>query len=993
MNRFLFCVFFTLWSALAGAGAKEIFNGKDLTGWDGDPRLWHVENGTIVGETDSEDRALESNSFLIWKGGEVKDFDFKVKARVTGNNSGIQYRGQRINADEWRVTGYQMDMHPNQPYLGMLYEEGGRQIICQRGQRVRLSAAADPEELGRIPIEEVDVSKWNDYRVVARGNRLRHYVNGELAAEVIDNDRAKRSLSGVLALQLHAGPAMRAEFKELSLTKAESGKADSEKNPPQGNPTRTDEPFKASDSELPKDVTERFTVKPGFRLEKVYQVKPAEGSWISITEDDEGRLICSDQYGGIYRVTLSKQAEPLVERVPLSIGGAHGLLWFEDALYITVNEWKDASPGVYRAVDTDGDGLPDSSTLLRALASRGEHGPHSLTPSPDGNWLYLVAGNHTTLPEIDSSLVPRIWGEDQLLPRRPDARGHARDQMAPGGWVVRFRPDGSNWQLVTVGLRNAYDLAFNAHGDLFTYDADMEWDMGMPWYRPTRICQVLPGAEFGWRNGTGKWPNYYEDSMPPTLEIGPGSPTGLLSGKGAKFPPKYQQALFALDWTYATIHAIHLTPDGVQYQGEREELLSGSGMPFADAEIGQDGAMYLLTGGRKTDSALWRLSYQGEENTRPTANQPGDDPPRQGIGFDLQTAQISPDVENILPKLGSTVRPERFLARTALERAGEEAALKASRSAESDWAKLQSLMALARLNAAGNRATVFEGLDKIKWNSLRKPQQLAWLRTMSLLFIRDEEPTPAEREKLLRQIDGEFPAEDDDLNRELCRMLSYVKAPNVVSRTLDLMDTAPPPKAPEWLELASRNDSYGHYVTTMIANLPSPQVIHYVYCLRVVDGPWERSERERFFTWLNRLEGKSGGASYGGFLRDLRAQTIANATPKERVWLEEFTPEQHDPLADLPQVEGPGKAWTVDEIVALELGKDREHGEKMFRAVLCAACHSINGRGGAAGPDLSTLSGRFTVKDLAESMLHPSKEISDQYNFDVITLKNGQSGR
>ena len=111
--------------------------------------------------------------------------------------------------------------------------------------------------------------------------------------------------------------------------------------------------------------------------------------------------------------------------------------------------------------------------------------------------------------------------------------------------------------MVCNGFRNPFDLAFNEHGDLFAYDADMEWDLGMPWYQPTRMVHVVPGAEWGWRNGTGKWPTYYEDSLPPVIEYRPRlSPTGVLSGLGGKFPAKYQKAIYLFDWTFATIHAV-----------------------------------------------------------------------------------------------------------------------------------------------------------------------------------------------------------------------------------------------------------------------------------------------------------------------------------------------------------------------------------------------------------------------------------------------------
>ena len=134
--------------------------------------------------------------------------------------------------------------------------------------------------------------------------------------------------------------------------------------------------------------------------------------------------------------------------------------------------------------------------------------------------------------------------------------------LAPGGVIYRVSPDGRDWEMMAHGFRNTYDAAFNAAGELFTYDADMEWDLGTPWYRPTRICHVTSGAEFGWRNGAGKWPVHTPDSLPAALDIGPGSPTGITFGHGTKFPARYRDALFAADWTFGRIYAVHLRPDG-----------------------------------------------------------------------------------------------------------------------------------------------------------------------------------------------------------------------------------------------------------------------------------------------------------------------------------------------------------------------------------------------------------------------------------------------
>jgi len=177
----------------------------------------------IVGETNDTDKKVAANTFLIWQGGEPGDFILEYKARVTGNNSGVQYRSHIIDAAKWSVGGYQMDLHPNQRYLGMLYEERGRGIACQRGQKVKLGNK--PEETGKLETPAVNLAEWNTYRIVARGHTLKHFVNDQLAAEIEDVQPEKRSENGIIALQLHAGPPMKAEFKDLRI--------DTDTHPPQ----------------------------------------------------------------------------------------------------------------------------------------------------------------------------------------------------------------------------------------------------------------------------------------------------------------------------------------------------------------------------------------------------------------------------------------------------------------------------------------------------------------------------------------------------------------------------------------------------------------------------------------------------------------------------------------------------------------------------------------------------------------------------------------
>jgi len=207
------------------AGFVSLFNGKDLSGWDGDSRLWSVKEGAIVGETSSES-PIKENTFLIWTGATLKDFELRVRFRLVNHNSGIQYRSRDLGRtagqrNAWTVGGYQADMDSANQYTGMLYEERGRGILANVGQKVTAKAngektveqAVDPQSVRAA----IKAGEWNEYVVICRGNRITHRVNGVISADVTDEDIEKRSLEGILALQLHQGPAMRVEFKDILL--------------------------------------------------------------------------------------------------------------------------------------------------------------------------------------------------------------------------------------------------------------------------------------------------------------------------------------------------------------------------------------------------------------------------------------------------------------------------------------------------------------------------------------------------------------------------------------------------------------------------------------------------------------------------------------------------------------------------------------------------------------------------------------------------------
>jgi hypothetical protein len=229
MKSIYFSAFAALSCAISFAGEISLFNGKDLSGWEGAPGLWSVEDGVITGRTTAEKR-VSANTFLIWKGGEVADFeltlDYKFTATANYGNSGVQYRSKVVDAEKFIVGGYQADFEFGDTYSGILYEERGRGILAQRGQKVKMTPGANPSQptltvtgqTGDSAKIQAAIQKdgWNQYRIVVKGNHIQHFINGHQTVDVVD-ETPEGAKKGVLALQLHAGPPMQVQFKNITL--------------------------------------------------------------------------------------------------------------------------------------------------------------------------------------------------------------------------------------------------------------------------------------------------------------------------------------------------------------------------------------------------------------------------------------------------------------------------------------------------------------------------------------------------------------------------------------------------------------------------------------------------------------------------------------------------------------------------------------------------------------------------------------------------------
>jgi putative heme-binding domain-containing protein len=739
---------------------------------------------------------------------------------------------------------------------------------------------------------------------------------------------------------------------------------------------------------------ENISVADGFDVELLFTVpKDRLGSWVNLCLDDKNRIIASDQFGGLYRFEIPPKGKTLkensIEKVPANIRAANGLLWAFDSLYVAVNDYeKKMDSGVYRLTDSNGDDQLDKVEKLRGMQARGDHGVHALILSPDKKSIYLITGNNTTPVEANRSRVPMDWGEDHLLPRMPDGRGHNRDRLAPAGIIYKMSPDGKDWEIVSSGYRNIFDGGFNTDGELFTYDADMEYDFNTPWYRPTRICHVTSGSMYGWRNGTGKRPEFYPDTLPPVVNIGPGSPTGVTFGYGAKFPPKYQKAMFILDWSWGKIYAIHMSPDGGTYFGKKETFITGSPLPVTDAIIHPgDGAMYFAIGGRKVQSGLYRVSYTGNGNTAPISMKPQVNE-LASLRHKLEDLHIGEHPKALELAWPHTAHPDRFVrwaALMAVQRLPVDKWASKALQEKDPSKRVHLLLTLAKAGGIDpfHRTPndppvdqkmgkeIISSLTKIKWDKLTVNEKLALVRAFQVSLVRFGKPGLELEQKIIDQLEPHFPSQKFELNWLLCETLSFLEAQSTAQKAITLLLKAP----------------------------TQEEQMEYARSLRTLKHGWNKKLRTDYFNWFHKAANYRGGASFSKFIEFIKNDALASLDEQEK---KDLAPILNKKTVVQSPAEMMAKAmsgrtfvkqWKLEELSkAASKGlsqRNFQRGRKMFAAGGCFACHRFGNEGGMTGPDLTGSGGRYSPHDLLEQIMYPSKEINEQFVPTFIEMNNG----
>lgn len=718
----------------------------------------------------------------------------------------------------------------------------------------------------------------------------------------------------------------------------------------------------------------KIGVLPGFEVELLRSAKKEEGSWVSMTFDPRGRVLIAREDRGILRLSLpdKRGAEARLETVNDTLHECRGLLWAFDSLYANANNDK----GLYRLCDKNGDDQFEEVKLLRSSPGDVGHGRNDLVLGPD-DYIYSIHGNDTRLPtDFETGNSPyRNFAIDRPLPCEWNKHLFNYGAGPPAGHVIRTDRDGKRWELIAGGFRNAFGIDFNADGEMFTFDADMEWDVGLPWYRPCRVNHIVSGGDYGWRQGVNKWPAWYPDSLPATLDIGLASPTAVRFGTKSNFPSAFRSALFILDWAYGRILVVHLSPNGASYSARAETFLRGRPLNVTDLEFGPDGAMYFTTGGRGTQAGLYRVRFTG--SVGPASKPSPGDEQRDKEAVTARLARksleafhghVNPQaVDTAWPFLSSDDRWLRHAARVAIEHQPADQWQERALSEANPTAAFESLLALARVGSREAQSRLLARTLELDARDLTATQKITLLRAAVVSGTRHGFPSADLANQLAKPVEKMLPDASIEVNQLACELLASLEAPALPEQALRLLDGA---KSQE-------------------------ERVHYLYVLRGAKSGWTPALRRRYFRALGEANQFDGARYVATTIDFIKQDALASVPEEERAsfaqWLER--------KAKVMPTEGGERKfvrrWEMDDLEgSLDLvgtGRNLERGKSMFNAALCSRCHRIAGEGSVVGPDLTAVAARFGRRDLLESILSPSKVIDDKYRSTMFMTLSGQT--
>jgi putative heme-binding domain-containing protein len=764
--------------------------------------------------------------------------------------------------------------------------------------------------------------------------------------------------------------------------------------------------------------------------------------------------------------------------------------------------------------DKDGDDVADTfETVAMAPGGIQEHGPHAIRRAPDGSYS-VISGNHATIADdmLDPDSLVLKDKDTQFLPYIENFGRSLRQAVHSG--VYRWDPTIEKFTVLFGGNRNAYDYAYNLQGEAFLFDSDMEWDINMPWYREVRTVHGIPGGNYGYRDGSGKYPAYYIDSLPPVRDVGRGSPVGVEFYQSYAYPKEFFENLLEADWSRGRLLYTALTPSGASYTArtDRAEFVHGEPLNITDLEVGPDGFVYFTTGGRNTEGGFWRIKYTGTAPARPdmtgilavvrqpqplsswgwaaiegvktsmgasfgrelesfARNASNNGLERARALYEMQRHGAAPGAEllkALLTDKHADVRaavvylagvqgelakaaapPQAALAAAALKdsnpavrrRAAEalvrmgqapdkpslapvadiyallndqdrfvrwSGRLLLEKTARAEWkdralkdtnvlSGIEAMIAL--VNTAPDGESLQPLIEKqfamMKGANLPLDHKLRLFRAFQYTTAEiDGGLTPDQRKQLHTLVVGQFPAQDERLNRELALLLAYAGQPEGKAKILAAM-----PKGDE----------------------NQPLQLHYLYALRVMKDGWTREQKLQLADTLGRASKWRGGAQFITFVGNIFDEFAPlYATDEEQQMLAERAPE-FSPLTpeELEHIKARmaagrggrgGRGGPANPLAARRAGRVVSRQEMLEEAVFqpqqkldpaagqqlfeknCASCHrfgSVGNDQGVAALNLSSSALRASKYAMLEAIMFPDRKVALEST--VIETTDGKS--
>ncbi len=760
----------------------------------------------------------------------------------------------------------------------------------------------------------------------------------------------------------------------------------------------------AKGSETEK-VQPKFWTAPGFQISLMRTAKADESSWISLAFDDQGRAVVSREDEGLLRMTFDAERTNVekVEAIKIDLKECRGLVFNGKDLYASANNSK----AIFRVQLSD-DAKMKSMLRLREFPGGVGHGRNDVTIH--NGWLYSIHGDSVELPRdnvTDLTSPIRHWAGDP--------RGE--------GYVVGMQLNPTKWEVICGGLRNPYGITAHPSGELFTFDADNEYDMGTPWYRPTRVVALLQGGDVGYRTAGNKMPPRFHDqpeNVPPVLTIGRSSPTAVFCDKKLAFPKPYRDAMYLLDWTYGRALAVHLVPRGAGWRAQAELFLQGRPLNVTDVARGDDGSMYVITGGRKTQSSLYRIVAAEDGNARAvvngTAAQNGafDANARPGATFAEQKATMvdssiserdeahersaaefsakqiefrkqleliarnrdNRGTQQVLSHLADADPVLRHAARIALERLPlrEWRSLLSKLEDDKQWLYVALVMAQAMDSAEASK--MIERWLKCQPTKFDLSSRLVWVRLCEWCLTSNKEAVNSKSSEVITKLLENWP------EANVQHVATETSAVELRHRLAQLLGRLKSEKA---IEIIARD---------LLASTLQEDQVAGLLALRQQRSGWTESQRRLQFELLQGADRMVGGEGLPKFMAEIRNESLATLSNTEKELLEPVL----NPKTEVATVTGPPRShvqkWNIDELTEMTSSSlvegDREQGAKIFREAMCARCHRFGREGKAVGPDLTFVGRRFSPRDLLESILTPSRSVAENFQMDSIATQSGE---